>query len=151
MKAHQWLAHDDTGVWWLMYIFATLKWRLWRKWDLYIITCFKSQLSINEMGSIIFFFLLFPCGPLPLLYMNWGEHSGICGNLLKFYNLNWLFKFRQQHSGYLTDTSEFPMAASTHLLFICTQFIKRLFSRSQGSVESCCWQNFWKEEKKCKE
>lgn len=99
----------------------------------------------------LFFFLLFPCGPLPLLYMKWGEHSGICGNLLKFYNLNWLFKFRQQHSGYLTDTFEFPMAVSTHLLFISTQFIKRLFSRSQGFVESCCWQNFWKEEKKCKE
>lgn len=27
------------------------------------------------------------------------------------------------------------MAASTHLLFISAQFIKRLFSKSQGSVE----------------
>ena len=120
-----------TWVWWLIYIFAILKWWLWRKWDLYIITCFKSQLSINEMGSIFFF----PCfSPVDhYLCATWTEENiqAFVAIYWNFYNLNWLFKFRQQHSGYLTDTSEFPMAASTHLLFISTQFIKRLFSKSQ--------------------
>lgn len=111
-----WLACDDTGVWWLMLIFAALKWGLWRKWDLYIITCFKSHLSIKERDP-----LFFSCfSPVDhYICSTWTEENiqGFVEIYWNFYNLNWFFKFRQQHSGYLTDASEFPMAASTHLLF----------------------------------